>query len=607
MKKFILGSLMALTVSPLATATERLRSQMIEMSDGVHLATDIYYQGDLTTPRPTVLVRTVYNKNDAFVWDATWKTLVESGYAVVIQDIRGRYESEGIYKVGHNRRNDGEDTLDWITNQAWSNGKVGLSGCSYLGETQVILSATNHPALVAAQPQAPASGYYRPGRAWQSFSGGVFELGQTAGWFAGSGSSEFNTPDLTGKARSDYFNSKVGKSQTLLKEYPFEEYLKNINTLPILTLLERSKTHPNEFHLWRGSEPDGEYFRSMDFVTKNDAVSIPHLFFDNWYDYGARETLMMAEQFRKTGKTKAAQQHQYVVIGPGTHCNFAEQDKDVSVGDRPVSNATFAYQQAQLDWFNYWLKDEKNGSLDRPFLTYFVLGENKWKTADQWPLANTDYQKWYLTNQSNANSKNGGGLLQVAPPNTEKLDSFVYNPANPVPSLGGHTCCTGTDTEAGGYDQSAIEQREDVLVYTSATLQQGIEVTGEIKAKLFVRSSARDTDFMVKLVDVYPDGSAYNVQEGAIRMRYKDSLRKATLIKLGKVYEVEIDLNASSNYFAKGHKIRIEITSSNFPRLERNLNTGENNALGTKFIKANNEVLHGGKYLSYIQLPVIPR
>jgi putative CocE/NonD family hydrolase len=604
---FALFSVVSLLIS-LSVQAEQLTSQMVQMRDGIHLSTDIYFNGKADKPRPTILIRTVYNKNNTFSWNPVWQSLVEQDYAVVIQDIRGRFESEGNYKVARGRREDGVDTLDWITKQPWSNGKVGLSGCSYLGEAQVVLETTNHPALVVGQPQSAASGYYRPGRGWQSFSGGAFELGQTAGWFAANGSKVYYGPNLTGQSRSEWFNSPQSKSFEMLPAYDFKKYLKNIKTLPTIGLLKRSDAYPSDYEAWRNSAPDGSYFQTMDLVKPIDSVSVPNLFFDTWYDYGARETLMMAEQFRKQGKTAQAKAHQYVVIGPGTHCNYPEQDKNLNAGKRPLNNTNMPFEQYQVDWFNYWLKGEKNSAIERPFLTYYVLGENKWRTAKQWPLPNTNYQKWYLSHSSKANSRLGGGQLSTAKPSHTTLsDTFIYDPNNPVPSLGGHTCCTGSDTEAGGYDQSTIELRNDVLVYTSIALKKGIEVTGLIKAHLFVSSSAIDTDFTVKLVDVYPDGKAYNVQEGVLRMRYRDSLQKASLIVPDTVYEIEVDLNATSNYFAKDHKIRVEISSSNFPRIERNLNTGEPNHLGTNYIKAKNTVWFSAEKPSYIQLPIINR
>ena len=584
-----------------------LKSQMVKMRDGVHLSTDIYFNGEANKARPTIFIRTVYNKQYAFDGNPVWQELVDQNYAVVIQDIRGRFESEGSYQIARGRREDGSDTLDWIIQQPWSDGKVGLGGCSYLGEAQVVLEATNHPALVVGQPQSAASGYYRPGRAWQSFSGGAFELGQTAGWFAGEGTTVFYGPSLTGNARSEWFNNKSTQQYKMRPEFDFNQYLSNIKTLPTISLLIRSNATPNDFDLWRNNSPDGNYFRSMDLVKKDDRVSVPNLFFDTWYDYGARESLMMAEQFRQTSRTHKGQQNQYVVIGPGTHCNFPQKESEKSVGDRPLDNVAYGYEQLQIDWYNKWLKNEENGVTQRSFLTYYVMGEDRWRISDQWPLKNTEYTRWYVDHSAGANSLGGDGTLTLEKPLEHKRDTFVYDPDDPVPSLGGHTCCTGSEREAGGYDQTEIENRKDVLVYTSPTLKKGIEVTGLLKANLFVVSSAKDTDFTVKLVDVYPDGKAFNVQEGVVRMRYHESLEKESLITPGEIYEVEVDLNATSNYFAEGHKIRVEISSSNFPRIERNLNTGESNYLGTTFIKATNRVLIGGEYASYIELPVIRR
>lgn len=588
-------------------ADDGLTSQMVPMRDGIHLSTDVHFNGDFDHPRPTLFARTVYNKDQIMKWNPDWQRLLKKGYAIVTQDIRGRYESEGTYQVARGRREDGVDTLDWIVAQPWSNGKVGLAGCSYQGEAQVVLEATNHPALVAGYPQSSSSGYYRPGRAWQSFSGGAFEMGQTAGWFMESGAIEFAGPNLTGKKRSAWFNDPSNKNFKMVPKVDFGRYLANISSLPVLTLLSRSGAPRTDFEVWRASHPDGAFFHSMDLVTEADRVSVPNLFFDTWYDYGARETLMMAEQFRQTGLTETARSHQYVVIGPGTHCNLPETEEDVSAGPRPLRNAQRSYREMQESWYDYWLMNENNNVTERPFLTYYVLGLDEWRTADQWPLDNTQYTKWYLGGDTPANSKSGGGLLTHEMPQSPVADSFEYDPGNPVPSLGGHTCCTGTETEAGGYDQSDIEDRKDVLVYTSKPLQDGIEVTGLLKAHLFVSSTAVDTDFTVKLVDVYPTGEAYNVQEGVLRMRYRESLTKPKLINPHQIYEIMVDLNATSNYFGTGHRIRIEISSSNFPRIERNLNTGEHNALGTTYAKAMNTVWRSAEHTSYIELPVISR
>jgi uncharacterized protein len=581
----------------------RIGSQMIPMRDGVELSTDLYFPESYQGQLPVILVRTVYNKKQAFDWDPVLAKLVRQNYVVAIQDIRGRFESGGDYNIATGRREDGSDTLDWIVRQSWSDGRIATSGCSYLGETQVVLAATNHPSLVTAVPMSPASGYYVPGRAWQAFSGGAFELGQTAGWFASSGSKVYTQPPV-GMDRGSYFGALEDDIE-MTPPVDFERYLSELQQLPTIDVLRRAGVPPTDYEVWRRSHPDGDYYRNLDLVMADDEFSIPALFMDSWYDYGATETLAMFSQFSNNSRTGVGKQHQYLVIGPGTHCNYGDASENTLVGKRPVGDARYPYEQLQLDWYNYWLKGERNGVLKRERIHYYQMGANEWRASNVWPPEGTEYVKWYMAGQGNANSRNGDGLLTPEQSAQRAVDEFTYDPANPVPSLGGHTCCTGTDTEAGGYDQSAIELRDDVLVYTSAVLERDVEVAGRIRAQLWVSSSAVDTDFTVKLVDVYPDGTAYNVQEGVRRMRYRNSLREAHMMQPGLPYRAEVDLHSSANTFLAGHRIRVEISSSNYPRIERNLNTGGNNYNETDFVSAINRVYLGGDQASFITLPVV--
>jgi putative CocE/NonD family hydrolase len=580
------------------------KSTMIPMRDGIRLSTDLYFPEDAKGKLPTVLIRTVYNKNGTLDWNKAYRRLVNNGYVVAIQDIRGRYESEGNYIVATQRREDGSDTLDWLAAQTWSNQKIGTAGCSYLGETQVVMAATNHPKHTAAIPMSAASGYYAPGRAWQSFSGGVFELAQTAGWFVSNGSQIFyGPPDHID--RGEWFRTPEAELFQMAPEVDFAHYLTLLPTLPTATLLDRTKAPPTEYKQWVTSAPDGEFYRNKDLAKADDPFNVPALFFDNWYDYGPSITLEMFERFQNNAQSDDAKNNQFVVIGPGTHCDFRETTEDFMVGERNLGNAYFDYTELQLRWYDYWLKDDKNALGAMPKVQYYLMGKNEWRSSEHWPLANTLYQPWYLHSKSNAQSRLGDGQLKLSKSNPNKSSTLIYDPINPAPSLGGHTCCTGSDKEAGAYDQSEIELRNDILVYSSEVLNRDIEVTGTIKAVLYVSSSALDTDFTVKLVDVYPDGKAYNIQEGAVRMRYRNSLSQAELMTPGDIYKVEVDLNATSNYFAKGHRIRIEISSSNFPRWERNLNTGGNNYDETESITANNTIYHSDTYPSHIVLPVI--
>jgi len=596
--------LIMITPTSLSNTIVRDHSVMIPMRDGTELSTDFYYNPEVDGPKPTILIRTVYNKNNAFNESPVWHELAIQGYVIAIQDIRGRFESGGTYKVAEGRREDGIDTLNWIIQQPWSDQQVATGGCSYLGETQVILAATNHPNLVTGVAMSPASGYYLPGRAWQAFSGGAFELGQTAGWFAGSGSSIYTQPPK-GASRSDYWKEMSGKVH-MTPSIDFAHYLNALDQLPTIDIHDRANLPPSDYQLWRTSAPDGDYYRSRDFVTTEDTVSIPMLFMDSWYDYGATETLAMMQQFGKTGITERARKGQYIIIGPGTHCNYPNDTEQTIVGERHVGDAHFPYYDVQIDWYNYWLKGEENGVTNRAKIYYYQMGANEWRSTNEWPPLGTEKQRWYLDG-TKANSLAGDGALVRQLNQQHQVQHFIYDPQNPVPSLGGHTCCTGTDTEAGGYDQSAIESRNDVLVFTSSPLEKSTHMAGPIRATLFVSSDAKDTDFTAKLVDVYPDGRAFNVQEGVLRMRYRDSLREATLIEQDKIYQIEIDLHTTANTFLKGHRIRVEISSSNYPRIERNLNTGGNNYDEITGIKANNRVFHGGDYPSYIELPIQPK
>jgi putative CocE/NonD family hydrolase len=579
-------------------------SVMVPMRDGVALSTDLYFPDGAEGPLPAILIRTAYGKTSTIDWNPAYRALISRGYVVAIQDVRGRYESEGEYVVAKGRREDGYDTVDWLVSQDWSNGKVGTAGCSYLGETQIVLAAAKHPNHVAAIPMSASSGFYAPGRAWSSFDGGVFELAQTAGWFASNGTQIFYGPPPS-IDRQDWFRSPASKLFSQAPKIDFDAYLKLVPTLPTFDILRRAGLPPTEYEKWATSLPDGEFFRTKDLAQSSDTFDVPAVFMDSWYDYGPAETIEMFRLFQENAQSETARKNQFLIIGPSTHCGYTEATERTIVGARDLGDARLDFMDLQLRWYDYWLKGIDNGITEMPKIRYYVMGLNKWKTSASWPPEGTTHQIWHLNSGGHANSRNGDGLLQMAVPPNNGSDSFNYDPAFPVPSLGGHTCCTGTETEAGGYDQSEIELRDDVLVYTSGVLTKGIEVTGALEVILYVSSSAPDTDFTAKLVDVYPDGRAFNIQEGALRMRYRNSLSEAELMEPGEVYEAHLDLHATSNYFGPGHRIRLEVSSSNFPRWERNLNTGGNNFDETEWEVAQNTIHHSAKYPSRIVLPVV--
>ena len=580
------------------------QSIMVPMRDGVTLSTDLYFPQGASDRLPTILVRTPYGKRPASSNRVDLSTLVGQGYVVAVQDIRGRFESEGRYTVRLSDRNDGYDTVTWLSEQPWSDQKVASFGCSYRGETQLALAATRHPNHVAAIPMAPSSAYYTPGRPWVSFNGGAFELAQTAGWFMGNSSKVFYGPPPW-VDRQEWYKSDAAKLFRTGPQRPQVDRLALYWTLPVIDVVKKAGAAATDYEDYASNAPEAPYFQGLDFVRAADRFDVPALYIDSWYDFGPSDTLQMFNQMRQNAVSAEARDNQYVIIAPNTHCGWSASTENTIVGERDLGDARRGYVDLYLDWYDHWLKGEDNGVSDMPRVQYYLMGKNEWRSSEVWPLADTDYRKFYLHGGGHANSLYGDGKLAASAPGEQAADRFVYDPATPVMSLGGQACCTGMETGAGSYDQSTNEMRNDVLVYTSEVLEEGLEVTGHLQVVLYVSSSAKDTDFTAKLVDVYPDGKAYNIQEGARRMRYRESLVTPVWMEKGKVYEIHLDLHATSNYFGPGHRIRLDVSSSNFPRWSRNLNTGGNNYDETEWVVANNTVHHSKRYPSHLLLPVI--
>jgi len=584
------------------------KSVMVKMRDGINLSIDLYMPEGASGKLPTILRRTPYSKNRRNNQSDDYQlSLVRRGYVLAIVDMRGRFESEGRYKPAVGGRDDAYDTVTWITKQPWSNGKVGTMGCSYLGDTQVVLATTRHPNHLAAVPMAPATGYLGYGRPWQAFDGGVFELAQTAGWFSGSGSEVVYGPPPW-VDRGEWFRSDAAKLFSQVQSRDQIEYFSYVWTLPIIDILKKSGAPPTDYENFVSNNPDGEYFHKLHWAMKTDRFDTPMLFVDAWYDYGMAETLELWNLAQKNSISARSRDNQYIIIAPTTHCVYENSDGSEHwvVGERDMGTAGLDFIDIQDRWHDHWLMGVDNGITDMPKVQYFLMGKNEWRSSDVWPLANTNYKKFYLHSGGRANSRYGDGAISdSAPAGVQPADKFVYDPATPVPSIGGQACCTGLDTGAGAYDQSKTEMRHDVLVYTSDVLADGLDVTGPLEAVLYVSSTAKDTDFMAKLVDVYPDGRAFNVQEGALRMRYREGFSKNLRMKKGEVYEVRLNLHATANYFGPGHRVRLEVSSSSFPRFDRNLNTGGNNYDESEWVIAENAVHHTAEYPSHLLLPVI--
>ena len=571
-----------LALVPTSATPQAIRKEaglMVPMRDGVRLSTDLYFPADATAPYSTILIRTPYGKDREPPYRGAIPLFVEAGYAVAFQDTRGRGVSEGEYTLRSTDREDGYDTVTWLVDQPWSDDQVATSGCSYLGETQITLAAERHPNHVTAIPMAPSAAYDRGGRPWTAYDGGAFELAQTAGWFMSARAAD----------RLELYSS-----------------------LPVVDIVRKSGVSGSDYEDYASNTPAADYFQALDFVRPDDRFDVPALYVDSWYDYGVAETLMLFNQQRELAVSARARDNQYVIIAPSTHCGFTRPPNPQGGSGPPAGARAMGDWQIDLDdlsvrWYRLWLDGEDDGISDMPRVQYYLMGANEWRTADTWPVPGTSFEPFYLHSGGAANTLTGDGSFTIAPPGREPSDAFTYDPTDPVPTLGGQACCTGMSTGAGGYDQTDIERRRDVLVYTSAVLDEGLEVTGPLEAVLYVSSDAPDTDFTVKLVDVYPDGTAYNVQQGALRMRYREGLSTKVLMEEGEVYEAHLDLHATANYFGPGHRIRIEVSSSNFPRWTRNLNTGGNNFDETEWAVARNTVHHSAEYPSRVVLPVVRR
>lgn len=561
------------------------KSVMVPMSDGVKLSTDLYIPEGAGDKLPVIVIRTPYDKNAWRPERSPAYIFAGQGYIVAIQDVRGKFESEGNYIVSAADAKDGFDMINWATVQPWSSGKVGTYGCSYLGENQMEMARLRNPNHLAMIPQAAGGSR----NYFACYLNGAFELSGCLGWFRGSGS---KLP-------------RVGSSAP--PALPEIDYRQIWRTLPLLDMMNKASGPPTDWEGFVTHAPRDPWWDQFGYVKDTDRFNVPALHINSWYDFGVADTLKLFNQLSKNSDSARARDNQFAIISPTVHCSSEGASANTMVGERSVGDAQFDFWSIYLKWFDYWLKGVDNGVTKMPKLHIYVMGRNKWREENEWPLARTQFTNYYFHSDGHANSRFGTGSLSTMKPGKESPDNYTYDPKTPTPSVGGPLCCTGTaDAPSGVFDQSDVETRHDVLVYSTPVLKQGIEVTGPLQVVLYVSSSALDTDFTAKLVDVYPDGTAFNIQESILRARYREGFDKKVWMKQGEVYEVRIDLQATSNYFPPGHRIRLEISSSNFPRFDRNLNTGGNNYDETEWKVATNTIHHTNVYPSHIVLPVIP-
>ena len=614
------------------------KSVMVAMRDTTLLSTDVYFPDGVSGRLPVVMIRTPYDKahfrvpveegreplssgpvdRDAWVyyhWQAQF--FAAHGYIVVVQDHRGRFESQGeFFRYQGQDGEDGYDTIEWIIRQPWSNGKVGTIGCSYLSETQHMLASRRHPNHTAAIAEAGSSSY-GAGGVWNfAFSRyGATELAAALSWnYRRSGHFGYGPPphvDLqqwyAGPFARAYRHQPVTKAWDQLADEG--RIAKALQTLPVIQAMAAlgEGPIPSGFEDWlrHTADPTNAYWDRQGMIDEADRFDTPTLHINGWYDITPNATLKLFELFAANAQSDRARDNQYLVMTPTSHCGHPYATRQTTVGDRTVGDAFVDFPAVYLAWFDDWLKGEDTGIRRMPKVSSFAIGADAWRTAKQWPLPGTQKVRWYLHSTGRANSRQDDGRLSLTPPTAAAQDSYVYDPMKPTPSHGGSICCTGGLYKEGAVDQRPIEQRKDVAVYTSDVLLEGVEVVGPLEAVLYVSSSAKDTDFVAKLVDVQPDGTAYILQEGILRARWREGLDRKVFMRQGEVYELRVDMEATHNYFAPGHRIRLDISSSSFPRWDRNLNTGGSNFDESEPVVAVNSIHHSPAHPSHVVLPVV--
>jgi uncharacterized protein len=581
---------------------------LVPMRDGIGLSTNVYRPRGATGPLPTILWKTPYNELAAGNVRTSRRALdwVSRGYAYIVQNERGRYFSEGEYEILGYPQTDGYDALTWIAAQPWSNGKVGTWGCSSSAEWQLALAAQNHPAHAAMVPQASGAGIGRVGRFQEQgnwYTGGVPRNLFIVWLYGVDNPQRAQIPsglDAETRARLTQYNDLHARK-------PEVNWLRQIRHLPVADILSDLGEPPATFEELIARSPADPAWREGGLYHDDMGWGVPALWFNSWYDVSIGPNMELFNHARSTTDDREAAENQYVVVGPNNHCQFAALGPNFRSGDRALGDATLDADGLVHAWFDRWLKgDEDRFPESTPHVQYFNMGENRWRSDEQWPPAGARTVRMYLRSDGAANSLYGDGRLSVqAPPPGEAPDRYRYDPMNPVQTIGGGDCCNGGLVTAGAFDQRPIQARNDVLVYTSEPLTEPMQVSGFVDAVLRVSSSAPDTDFAVKLVDVAPDGTAYILGDTIIRARYRDGFDQPRPLTPGEVATVQPTPITISNTFQPGHRIRIEVTSSNFPKFVRNLNTGGPNETETQGVIADNAVHHAGEDASYIELPVV--
>jgi putative CocE/NonD family hydrolase len=540
----------------------------VRTRDGIELSADVFRPVESSQDErfPAILLRTPYNKNSPQVAELG-KWYAERGYVLVYMDVRGRGDSDGVFMPYRSEGRDGFDSIEWCAAQPWCYGKVGTLGSSYLGHIQWLAALEKPEHLVTMIVRVTPSDPF------------------------------VESPTGThGPMHLCWLHLTSGRLVQNMDAVDWNEVYEH---LPLLTMDEQAG---RTSAAWREDLQHtylDSYWEPLRYQTKFDKIDLPVMHISGWYDDEQIGTPLNFTGMTQQAPSQFARQNQALLMGPWGHqVNTTQKLGEVDFG----SQALIDLRAVELAWFDRWLKGKQTERVEPP-VRIFVMGENRWRDEAEWPLKRTQWTEYYLHSQGGANSRFGDGLLSLSPPGTEPADVFRYDPARPVPFL-----TDPTSSQIGGPDDyAAIERRDDVLVYMTSPLEADLEVTGPIRLKLFAASSAVDTDFTAKLVDVHPSGFVQRLCDGIVRARFRNGMDKPELIEPGAVYDYDIDLWNTSQVFFKGHRIGLEIASSAFPKYDRNLNSGEDLASGIRLVIAEQTVYHDAVHPSALILPVIPR
>jgi putative CocE/NonD family hydrolase len=568
------------------------RNIEVPMRDGCVLRADLY-RPDSPERLPVLLNRTPYNKSMPMVFSMTLDAIraASAGYNVMIQDCRGRFASDGDWDCFTVEPRDGYDTIEWAAHQPWSDGKVGTYGASYMGATQWLAATERPPSLKAMVPSITASDYHD---GW-TFQGGAFCLFFNVSWtMAGLAPATLLRMRHANPAAAEEIGRVVGSIDSMMdamRHLPLRDFPMFQNGAPF-------------FFDWLKHPGYDDYWRTLCIEEHHAKIDVPALNIGGWYDIFQRGTVRNFDGMRSRGATDAARAGQRLVVGPWNHAvPFQNLVGAVDFGYQ-TGGVSADIDGMQLRFFDRHLKGKKGGA-ETP-VRLFVMGANQWRDEATWPIAGTEFRRYYLHSRGRANSAAGDGALSTEAPGVEAPDHFLYNPLDPVPTVGGGLCCYPGALQGGAFDQASIENRADVLIYTTEPLAEDTEVTGPVTLTLYASSAAPDTDFTAKLVDLGPCGFARNLTDGIIRARFRESRSQENLLTPGKVTEFTIDMWNTSNLFKAGHRIRLEVSSSNFPRFDRNPNTGHPLYADPEMRPAMQTVMHERAFPSHLTLPIVP-